>query len=322
MKKLTCVIIGLAFLSGCVSASKYKSKEGELAKLKDECAAQINAAANTMDGLKAELRQAGAKSASDDKQIAALQKSNKDLQDSLDANKGELTKKVSSLIKERDELSQKLSAGEQAALQFAQERDDAREANKTLLLEKEAKEKETLTLAQDRDKALEEKKAAEAAKEAEIARVKKNYEDLTASLKSEISNGEITITQLKGRLTVNMVDRILFASGQAEVKADGKKVLERIGTVLGGVADKDIRIEGHTDNVPITGELKNKYPSNWELSTARATAVARYLQDNAKVDPLRLVATGYGEYRPVAPNDTPANKALNRRIEIVLVPRD
>jgi chemotaxis protein MotB len=141
-------------------------------------------------------------------------------------------------------------------------------------------------------------------------------------LKSEISAGEVTITQLKGKLTVNMVDRVLFDSGQAEVRSDGKKVLEKVGKILVTVADKDIRIEGHTDNKPIVGDLKNKYATNWELSTARATAVLRYLQDVAKVDAKHLVAAGYGEYRPVAPNDTPEHLALNRRIEIVLVPRD
>ncbi len=87
--------------------------------------------------------------------------------------------------------------------------------------------------------------------------------------------------------------------------------------------DKNIRIEGHTDNKPIVGDPLAKYPSNWELSTARATAVARYLQDKDKVDPARLVAAGYGEF-PSGRLERHAleNRALNRRIEIVLVPRD
>ena len=99
-------------------------------------------------------------------------------------------------------------------------------------------------------------------------------------------------------------------------------MLQKVGQVLAAVADKDIRIEGHTDNKPIVGDLIKKYATNWELSTARATAVLRYLQDNAKVDGKHLVAAGYGEFRPVSPNDTPEQRALNRRIEIVLVPRD
>jgi chemotaxis protein MotB len=210
-------------------------------------------------------------------QLASAQTSNKDLQQALDAKKGELTQKVSDLIKERDALAQKSAAAEAA------------------------------------------KAEAEAA---EVAKVKKSYEDLTAGLKSEISAGEIKITQLQGKLTVNLVDRILFDSGKAEIKNDGKAVLDKVGSILNTVKDKNIRIEGHTDNKPITGELLAKYPSNWELSTARATAVARYLQDRAKVDPARLTAAGFGEFHPVASNDTPESRALNRRIEIVLVPRD
>ncbi|MCX5785876.1 MAG: OmpA family protein [Elusimicrobia bacterium] len=323
MKKHIVAFSGLILLSGCVSANKYKVKESELSSAHKEIAGlkdDYNAFKDTSQKTDQDLRA----------QIDALHKSNKDFQDSLDAKKGELSKKVSELIQERDDLSQKLSAKEQEALALTQARDKALEERKTVELAKEAelarvtqtKDQEALALAQARDKALEEKKAAEAAKETELAQVKKNYEDLAANLKSEIANGEITITQLKGKLTVNMVDRILFASGLAVVKADGKKVLERIGSVLNSVKDKYIRIEGHTDNVPISSDLKNKYPTNWELSTARATAVARYLQDVAKVDPQRLVAAGYGEYKPIAPNDTPEHKALNRRIEIVLVPRE
>ena len=82
---------------------------------------------------------------------------------------------------------------------------------------------------------------------------------------------------------------MLFNSGEADVNADGRRVLDHIGDVLNKVMDKDIRIAGYTDNQPIRGELTRKYPTNWELSTARATSVARYLQDNVNVDPKRLV---------------------------------
>ncbi len=80
-------------------------------------------------------------------------------------------------------------------------------------------------------------------------------------------------------------------------------------------------MEGHTDNVPIGSRLAERFPSNWELSTARATTVARYLQDKG-IDPKLLSACGYSEFRPVSPNDTDENKAKNRRIEIALIPKD
>jgi chemotaxis protein MotB len=158
------------------------------------------------------------------------------------------------------------------------------------------------------------------AKDAEINQLKGSYDQLVGNLKDEIQAGQVKITQLAGRLSVNMVDKILFDSGEAVIKTDGQKVLQHVGEVLAKMADKDIRIEGHTDDIPISPSLKDRFASNWELSTARATAVVRYLQDKTGIPPERLIAAGYGQYHPIAPNDTPAGREQNRRIEIVLVP--
>jgi chemotaxis protein MotB len=164
-------------------------------------------------------------------------------------------------------------------------------------------------------------KALEVEKTEEILGVKTMYEDLVHDMESEIKKGKITITQLKGKLKVNMVDEILFDSGMATIKPQGVKVLERVGKVLLNVKDQAIRIEGHTDNVPIGPDLATKYPTNWELSVARATAVARYLQEKIGVDPRSISATGYGQYQPIASNETEKGRTRNRRIEIVLVPK-
>jgi chemotaxis protein MotB len=161
----------------------------------------------------------------------------------------------------------------------------------------------------------------EQSKAAEIARLKGSYDQLVSGLKSELEAGQVTITQLKGRLSVNMVDKILFNSGEAEVKPEGRKVLESVGQVLKKLQDKDIRIEGYTDNKPISGALQAKYPTNWELSTARATAVVRYLLESAGIPRDRMIAAGYGENHPIKSNDTPEGRQANRRIEIVLVPK-
>ncbi len=100
----------------------------------------------------------------------------------------------------------------------------------------------------------------------------------------------------------------------------GKKVLDKVVAILKEVKDKRIQIEGHTDNAKIMGSLKKKFPTNWELSTARATEVARYIQEAGGIDPKLLSATGYSEYQPVAANNTEEGKHKNRRIEIVLLP--
>ncbi len=159
----------------------------------------------------------------------------------------------------------------------------------------------------------------ELAKQAEIDKLKGTYEQLVGELQSEITSGQIQITQLAGRLSVNMVDKILFNSGEASVKPAGEKVLQQVGAALKNIKDKAIRVEGHTDNVPISSSLRDRFPTNWELSTARATAVVRYLQEKTGIPADRLIAAGYGEFHPVAANTTPEGKAQNRRIEITLV---
>ena len=165
-------------------------------------------------------------------------------------------------------------------------------------------------------------KDLERQREEEVLAMKGTYENLLENMKSEIEKGKITITQLRGKLKVNMLDEILFDSGETTIKPQGIEVLKRVGNILLNVKDKAINIEGHTDNVPIGAELSEKYPTNWELSVARATNVARYLQEKSGINPSLLSATGYGEYKPVASNETEEGKAKNRRIEIVLVPKE
>ncbi len=161
-----------------------------------------------------------------------------------------------------------------------------------------------------------------AAKETEFHRLTKTQEDLTKALEAEIAKGDIRIKQVRDRLTINMVDRVLFDSGQAQVKPAGLKVLKQVSDILKSVTDKQIRIEGHTDNVPVGAKLQERFPTNWELSTARATSVARYLIEKGGVDRASLSAVGYADTRPVASNDTEEGRTANRRIEISLYPKD
>ena len=155
----------------------------------------------------------------------------------------------------------------------------------------------------------------------EAQKTSRTYEEMLEKMKSEISQGQVTISELKGKLTVNMVDAILFDSGKSEVKPAGLVVLQKVIDILKPLKDKAIRIEGHTDNLRISGSLARKYPTNWELSSARAINVTRYLQQQG-LDPAVLSAVAYGEYHPVAQNDSEEGKTRNRRIEIILVPKE
>lgn len=158
-------------------------------------------------------------------------------------------------------------------------------------------------------------------KEEELAKLKATYDNLQEQLKGEIAQGDIKVTQSGSRLQVDMVDKILFDSGKAEINEKGGEVLKRLGSVLAKVDDKAIQVSGHTDDSPIAEkELQARYPTNWELSAARAVNVVRFLAEKAKVPAKRLVAAGYGQYHPIATNVNHDGRARNRRIEIILAP--
>lgn len=157
-------------------------------------------------------------------------------------------------------------------------------------------------------------------KEQEISNMEEAQNQLLEELKSEIEQKEIQITQLADRLSVRMADTILFPSGKAELTDAGLKVLERVGNIINDLEDKMIRVEGHTDNIPIHPRLQAEFPSNWELSTARATNVVRFLQEKVGLPPERLEAVGMAEFHPIATNETRQGRRQNRRIEVALVP--
>jgi chemotaxis protein MotB len=225
----------------------------------------------------------------------------------LDQRLSELQKRTGELETDASrakELEQRLSQRDVELGRLAQGGEALAAEKERLAAEKEQLEKER------------------AAKEAEIQRLTKTQEDLTKSLQAQIDKGDIKIKQVRDRLTINMVEKVLFNSGQAQVKPEGLKVLKQVADVLKTVNDKQIRIEGHTDNVPIGGKLQQKFPTNWELSTARATNVVRYFIEKGGVNRENFEAVGYADTKPVADNATEVGRTENRRIEIVLFPKD
>lgn len=162
--------------------------------------------------------------------------------------------------------------------------------------------------------------------EARIDELQKENEKATQSrrslegeMRAALESKDVTISQLQGKLTVNILDRVLFDSGEAELKPDGESVLRKVAAVLGQHPNVKLHVIGHTDNVPIRAGARSRYPSNWELSTARASAAVRFLSEKAGVDPRRLGVVGYGEFRPMADNATAEGRARNRRIAITIL---
>jgi chemotaxis protein MotB len=160
-------------------------------------------------------------------------------------------------------------------------------------------------------------RVAELEKEKEMAvQMARGLED---QMRAELESKDVTISKLQGRLTVNILDRILFDSGEAVVKPDGEAVLRKIASILTQHSELKVHVIGHTDNVPIRATARSKYASNWELSTARALAAVRFLTEQAGVSPQRLGAVGYGEFRPIADNATAEGRARNRRIAVTIL---
>jgi chemotaxis protein MotB len=143
------------------------------------------------------------------------------------------------------------------------------------------------------------------------------YRSLIARLRDAIGAGTLAVEVRKGRMLVKLGDAILFDPGQATLKPDGQRALREVALALKEIADRDFLVAGHTDNRPIKN---SPFASNWDLSTARAVTVVRFLQGEG-VDPRHLAAAGYSEFDAVADNDTEAGRAQNRRIEVVVMPR-
>ena len=143
------------------------------------------------------------------------------------------------------------------------------------------------------------------------------YAALSKQLSGELSADQAQITQLQNQLKVTMVNEILFPEGGWTLSAKGEQALAKIAPTLSNLPGQQIVVEGFTDNLPIGPDLRRRFPSNLELSSARADDVARFLTSKG-VPTNSISAQGFGESRPVAPNDTPQGRAKNRRVEIVI----
>jgi chemotaxis protein MotB len=159
--------------------------------------------------------------------------------------------------------------------------------------------------------------AEQEALKTEAANREASYNQLVGQLSSEVDQGNLQVRKYKDMLSVDVAEQIFFASGRAGLKKEGEAVLLKVGEALAKFTDKTIRVVGHTDNVPVS--KGSEFESNWELSVMRATTVVRFLQNKAHLSPESLIATGRGEYQPIASNDTAEGRQKNRRIEIILL---
>ncbi|MCA9619245.1 MAG: OmpA family protein [Myxococcales bacterium] len=233
-----------------------------------------------------------------------------------------LQNEMMELKKTLAERDQQLAEAATAYAALEKKLDDATALNEQLrlTLERAGKSVDQLVAQKgDLAKALEDTKARlEELRKAQEAAQKRAalYQQLLAKFKGMIDAGDLSIVVRNGRMVLQLRNDVLFDSGKVSLKGEGEVALREVAKVLATLDDRDFQVAGHTDNVPISTD---RFPSNWELSTARAVNVVKFLEGEG-VKPSLLSAAGYGEYDPVASNDVADGKAKNRRIEIVLQP--
>jgi chemotaxis protein MotB len=280
LPRLAMTVALISTFGACVTTGTYNKKIAELDKLRAD---HDSASAAREKALNTQIR-------------------------NLENQVGEANDRLRTLTAERDELRKKVDdttalAGELRAR-----------------LEKLGQNVDKLTnergqLAQglaDAKARLEDLRRQKAAAEARAA----TFRNLVARLRSMIDAGKLKVVIRDGRMLIALPNDVLFDSGKTSIKPDGQAALAQVAHVLATIPDRNFLVAGDTDDVPIHTA---RFPSNWELSTARAVEVTKFLLANG-MRPQVLAAAGYGEFDPVAPNDSPEHRAQNRRIEIVLQP--
>ena len=223
----------------------------------------------------------------------------------LETEKAELTRRVQNLERSNEALNVE-------RVRLVDEMEDLRQARETL-------DRDVAKLQKTKDLLTEHLRKRDA-EVAELSRLSSTYENLVSDLEEEVTSGQIEIEQLRDGIRLNLSQDILFPSGSVTLESAGKAVLGKVSTRLRSVTHR-VEVQGHSDDVPLSRSLARRYGSNWELGAARASQVVRLFEKEG-VESARLSVISFGQWAPVAENDTPKGRALNRRIEIRLIPVD
>ncbi|HBL18077.1 MAG TPA: hypothetical protein DD417_15315 [Elusimicrobia bacterium] len=318
MKRSLSAVLCAVLLSACGGAqikkqqaaiSQLETQSGELKSKLSERETRIAALESQAADLENKLK-------SSQEQAESLEKSNADLSSTI-AKQGGLGNRVKEVVAEKDELGRKLHAlrKDKLALQAALRKSLAQTAAVQEQLDALSQKTE-----QDRTRRLDEETRQDRERTAWEAKVQEEADALAQELAEELKAAKASLERSGETLSLTISDELVFEPRGAKVTTPGTAVLDRIGAALHNLRGKrQIRIEGHSDNTPIKG-LIGGVTSLWDLTVSRATAVVRYLHEHGGLDPRFLTASGYGEFRPVKPNDSPEGKAANRRIVLVIEP--
>ena len=307
IKKISILTLSLILLSACVSPKIYKELEGKYAVLKKENKALStenemlriakNKAENELNKTQQSYDATLAQRNKFEQDYTALKSKYDNLKFSYDALEENSSASIAANSKKNRELLAQLEAKEQAL---------AAENERLNNLKKELEQ---------RSNRVAELESVIASKDAAMTKLK----NAISNALTDFEGKGLTIEQRDGKVYVSMENKLLFNSGSWAVGVEGQKAVTQLGTVLGENPEINVLIEGHTDNVPYSGNVTLK--GNWDLSAKRATAIVEILRQNPSIKPNNLTAAGRGEYAPVASNETAEGKAKNRRIEVILTPK-
>lgn len=314
MKKILICLLAVSALVSCVPAKKFKDLEAKYSRLRkdnrnmskelaeakaalEKTKEERDLALVDLDALSNKYNEVSGEYDAAKANLAQLQDSYNALETNSSASIAENSKKNRQLLTELESKQNDL-------------------AEKTAALEAERKRLERLQkdLA-DRSARVDELEGLIAAKDAKMRGLK----DAISKALTDFEGKGLTVEQRDGKVYVSLENKLLFDSGSWTVGTNGTKAVKQLGSVLADNPEIAVLIEGHTDNVPYGGS--GNLQGNWDLSAKRATSIVNILRQNKRIDPKNLTAAGRGEYAPVAENDTPENKAKNRRIEVILTPK-
>lgn len=327
-------------MTACAGAQLERQKK-EIEELRTQAGAfhaELREKADEIEALKASKAELEAKvvevegrAAAAEGRVTTLTKSNKSLSEAIGASKDELGSKLNAIVAEKDDLARKFSdtVKEKLALERLKSVYQSARDRTARELAKLKDEREALLArlagaeAAFRRTDAESRRAAEAASAERASALLKTREEMGAAADAvlkEMQAGKALIEQNGESFSITVDDAALFEDGSAKLTEPGAALLGRVGSALKGMPSKVLRVEAHSDNSPFKKSLIGGYAGHWELTAARATAVARWLHEHAGLDPARLASAGFGEFRPVKPNDTPEGRAANRRVVIVVSP--
>lgn len=298
--KLIIALLFTTLLVSCVSTKKYNA-------LSDKCNEESSRLNNKVDELTTKVNELSAENGKFKKDITQLK-----------ADTSRLSSLLRILTADYNELDR---SHELLKKQFSASYEDAEKVMAELIASQDS-----MLAREARVKAMQAELDLKAKNLADLQYAMHKKDSITNALRKAVADAltgfegkGLTVHMKEGKVYVSLEEKLLFASGKWDVSNEGVKALKDLAKVLEKNPDINILIEGHTDNVPLTGQ--NQVKDNWDLSVMRATSIVKIILANGKIDPKRLVASGRGEFLPVVANSSTANKAKNRRTEIILSPK-